>query len=113
AMQTQEFVLKALAHDRVDRAEWLVHQHERWLGGHRARDADALPLAARELRRIAVAHARRIEADKREELVDAGSNARVGPAEKPRDRGHVLADGSVREEPDLLDDVADPPAKLS
>src|SRR6266566_1414871 len=112
ALQLEELVLKTLADDRADRAEGLVHQHERRLGSHRARDADALALAARELRRIPVAHARGIETDEREELVDADSNARGRPAEKLRDGRHVLADGSVREEADLLDDVPDAPAEL-
>src|SRR5439155_21781967 len=107
ALQLEELVLKTLADDRVGRAEGLVHQHERRLGSHRARDADALPLAARKLRRIPVAHARWIEADEREELVDAGSNTRGSPAEELRDGRHGLADGSVREEAALRDDVAD------
>ena len=40
-----------VAHDRVDRAERLVHQHQRRVRGERARKADALALAAGELRR--------------------------------------------------------------
>ena len=56
-LQLEEFILESLAHDRVDRAERLVHEHERRLGSHRARDADALALAPRKLRRIPVAHA--------------------------------------------------------
>ena len=40
----QELVLQARAHDRVDRAERLVHQHQRRVGGERAREADALAL---------------------------------------------------------------------
>jgi len=46
AVQSQEFVLQALAHDRVDGAEWLVHEHDWRLGGHGARDAYALAFAA-------------------------------------------------------------------
>ena len=49
ALQPQELVLQALAGDRVDRAERLVHEHERRVGGQGARDADALALAAGEL----------------------------------------------------------------
>src|SRR5437867_2874760 len=71
-----------------------------------------LPLAARKLRRIAVAHAGGVETDEREQLVDAGARARLWPSEKLGDRRHVLADGSVRKETDLLDDVPDAPAEL-
>ena len=37
------------ARDRIERAERLVHQQHRRIGGERARDADALPLSARQL----------------------------------------------------------------
>ena len=50
-----QLVLQALAVDRVDGAERLVHEHERGVAGQRAGDADALALAARELGGIAVA----------------------------------------------------------
>ena len=49
ALQAQELVLEPLAHDRVDRRERLVHQHERRIRGQRPGHADALPLAAGEL----------------------------------------------------------------
>ena len=39
------------ARDRVERAEWLVHQEDRRVGRERARHADALALAAGELAR--------------------------------------------------------------
>ncbi len=45
-LQPEELVLQSLAVDRVDRAEGLVHQHHRWVGGKRPRDPDALLLAA-------------------------------------------------------------------
>ena len=54
-LQAQELVLQLRARDRIDRAERLVHQHDRRIGGERTRDADPLALAARELGRIAVA----------------------------------------------------------
>jgi hypothetical protein len=50
-LQAQELVLQARAGDRVDGAEGLVHQHQRRIGSQRARDADALALAAAELAR--------------------------------------------------------------
>ena len=53
ACRREELVLQARAVDRVDRPERLVHQHQRRVGGERARDADALALPARELRRVA------------------------------------------------------------
>src|SRR5256886_16224883 len=112
ALQAEELVLETLAHDRVDRREGLVHEHQRRLGRHRPRDADALALAARELRGIAAAHALGIEADEPHELVDARLDALLRPAQKARDGRDVLGDGLMREESGLLDHIADPPAKL-
>ena len=108
ALEAQELVLEALAVDRVDGAEGLVHQHQRRVHGQRARHPDPLPLAARELRR------------------DSGRESRCGsrltsssswstrarmrspvPAEQARDGGDVVGHGEVREEANLLDRVAD------
>ena len=106
-LQAQELVLEALAVDRVDRAERLVHQHQRRVGGERAGDADALALAAGELRGIArapcPAAARSGPAARSTRAVDAA----LVPAEQPRDGGDVVADRAVREQADLLDHVAD------
>ena len=62
-LQAQELVLQALAVDRVDGAERLVHEHQRRVGGQGARHAHALALAAGELRGVAVARLGRVEAD--------------------------------------------------
>ena len=66
-LQAEELVLQALAVDRVDRAEGLVHQHHQGVGGERPGDADALLLAAGELRRVAVGELG-VEADQLEQL---------------------------------------------
>ena len=63
----------------------------RRVGGERAGDADPLALAARELRRVAVARCSRVEADELEQLVDARARcASLVPAEQPRHGGDVL-----------------------
>ena len=66
-LQAEELVLQALAVDRVDRAEGLVHQHHQRVGGERPGDADPLLLAAGELRRVALAELR-VEADQLHQL---------------------------------------------
>ena len=86
-LQAQELVLQALAVDRVDRAERLVHEHQRRVGGERAGDADALALAAGELRRVARRGSRAVEADELEQLVDAG--ARCARLSQPSRLGTV------------------------
>ena len=94
------------------RAERLVHQHHRRIGGERARDADALLLSAGQLARIAVAIAargpcRRARAARRRARAMRASS-------QPSSRGTVAMfsrDRPVREEPDLLDHVADAAAQ--
>ena len=110
-VQAQEVVLQAVARDRVDRAERLVHEHDRLAGGHRAGDADALALAAGELARVALGVAL-LEADELEQLADARADALLVPAQQPRHRPDVVLHAHVREQADLLEDVADPAAQL-
>ena len=49
----------------------------------------------------------RLEPDERQHLLDARRDPRLRPAEQGRHRRDVLGDAHVREQPDLLDDVAD------
>ena len=111
-LEAQELVLEALADDRVDGAEGLVHEHQRRVRGEGPRHADALALATRELAGIAVAVPGRIEADQGQQLVDAVTNSAAFPAQQARDDRHVVADRQVRQQAHLLDDVADPPPQL-
>src|SRR6266550_5121847 len=48
---------------RIQRAEWLVHQNDSGPQDQRARDRDALSHSARQLRRVLLRVARRIESD--------------------------------------------------
>ena len=111
SLQRQEFVLQARSVDRIDRAERLVHQHQRRVGRERPRHAHALALPAGQLSGIAVAHAIPVETDEVEQLLNARRDATLAPAEQARNRGHVLGDSLMREQPDLLDHVADLPAQ--
>ena len=86
-LQAQELVLQPLAVDRVDRAERLVHQHQRRVGRQRPGHADALALAARELRRVAVARRSAVEADELEQLVARARAMRS--LSQPSSRGTV------------------------
>ena len=95
------------AGDRVDRAERLVHQDHGRVGRQAAGHADPLLLPAGELARVAVAVARRVEADQVEQLVDAARGPLRVPAEQLGHDRDVARDAHVREEAAALDDVAD------
>ena len=105
-LEAQELVLELLAVDRVDGPERLVHQHHTGVGGERARHPDALLLAARELRRVAVAK-RRVDPHQAHQLLDPSVDAGSIPTAQPRNGGDVVGDRAVGEQPDLLDHVAD------
>ena len=75
--------------------------------GERTREADALALTAGELGREALPVLLRVEPDELEQLADALPDPLPLPAEQPRHRPDVPLHRHVREEADLLDDVAD------
>ena len=91
ALEAQELVLQPGAGHGVDRAERLVHQQHRRVGGERAGDADALALPAGELRRVAVAVRAGFEADELEQLVDAGVDPVAAPSRAGRGTVATLA----------------------
>ena len=105
-LQAQELVLQALATDRVDRAEGLVHQHHQRVRGKGTGDADPLLLAARELRRVALAELG-VETDQLDQLGGPRPRPLLLPAEQLRHGADVLGDRAVGEEADLLDHVTD------
>jgi hypothetical protein len=111
-LQAQELRLQPLADDRVDGRERLVHQEHGGVAGEGARHPGPLALPAGELMRVAVPVHGGVEAHQREQFLDAGPGAGTIPAEQAGHGAHVGADGLVREEPDVLDDVADAAAQL-
>ena len=111
-LQAQELRLQPLADDRVDRGERLVHQQHGRVPAQRPGDAGALALATGELVRVAVAVHGRVQPDQGQQLLDPVADALLVPAQQPGDGAHVGADRLVREEPHVLDDVADPAPQL-
>ena len=98
ALQAQELVLQLLAHDRVDGAERLVHQHHRRVGGQRPGDADALLLAAGQLGRVALGERRVAGRPARAAPSPAARAFALSLAEQQRHGRDVVDDGAVREE---------------
>ena len=118
AVDARQLDLHLLAELEVERPERLVEeQHGRSLG-ERARQRDTLRLAARQLRRVAVAVLR--QADQLEVLRDALTDLAVRQALHPQAERDVVGDGHVREQRVVLEDrvdvalvrgqVVDPPA---
>jgi hypothetical protein len=96
----------------IGSSERLVHQHDPGVRRQRARHADPLLLAAAELPGFLLPVDPGVEIHQFQKLVDPGADARLGPAQFHRDRGDVLGHRHVREQADLLDDVADVQAQL-
>ena len=86
-LDAADFALQRLAGRRVERAEGLVHEHDVRVGRERARDADALLLAARELVRELRAEFAGIEPQEMQQLVDARLDPR--PSASASRRGTV------------------------
>ena len=108
ALEPEQLVLEAVAGDRVDGAEGLVHEQDVRIGAERPGDAHALALAAAELRRAAGARSPSPAGAMRSSSSSTRAWVRcLRPAEQPRHGRDVLGDRLVREEAHLLDDVAD------
>jgi hypothetical protein len=96
ALQRADLVAQVDPHRGVERRQRLVQQQQPGRGGERARQRDALLLAARELRREAAAAAR--QAHQAEQLVDARGDP--GPSLAPVHQAirHVLRHRQVGEQ---------------
>ncbi len=85
-LQPLELDVQLRLGDRIERAERLVHQQQRRIRGQRARQADALPLSARQFVGPSIAVGRRRQADHRQQLVDARDHFAPGHS---RSRGTI------------------------
>src|ERR1700760_4235242 len=107
-LEPDQLVLQGVADDGVDRAERLVHEQHRRVRGQGPGHADALLLAAGQLVGVAPGHVL-VQADQVHQLAGPVPGLGLVPALEQRDGGDVVLDRAVREQPGLLDDVADAP----
>ena len=84
----------------------------RGLGGERPRDADPLPLAAGELAGQAVAMTRAVSWTRSSSSSTRAVILSEARAEQLRRDGDILGDAQMREQPAVLEDVADAAAQL-
>ncbi len=103
--QGAKFALKFGTGDGIERAERLVHQKNRRIGGEGTRDPHTLALAARKFVGAAMRKFVRIEANQQEHFLDAGGRARDVPFLQSGHEGYVLGDREMGEEAGFLDDV--------
>src|SRR5664280_2415492 len=99
---------RTAARHGVERAERLVHEEERRLRGERARHADALSLASRQLSRISRPELLGRKADPRKQIVDTRVDPVTLPPQELRHDGDIPGDRVMRKEARLLDHIADP-----
>ena len=111
ASKVAQHVLHLGAGERIERAEGLVHQEDRRVGGEGAGQADALALASGELMRIAAAKTAGLEADRGEQLEAAGIAFCARAALSFKHQASVALDGEMREEAGLLDHITDAAAQ--
>ncbi len=112
AVDTQEFFLKSVAGNGVERAKWLVHKHGRWLCRQRPRQANPLLLTAGELGGVAASIRLGGQPDQVEQLLNPPVDPRFLPFEQSGNRGDVVRYPHVREKPGLLDHISNLPAQL-
>ena len=100
-LDADEIGLQCLAGRDVERAERLVHQQDRGLDGERARQRNALPLAARKLVRKALRGF--AQADARERLLGAGFSLRACQRQLFQSETDVREDAPPRQQPRILE----------
>ena len=111
-LQVEQLALQAAAHDRVDRAERLVHEQHRRIGGQRPGHADALLLARPTAPPGSGAAASRSRPTR---STSSSTRAAVRALSQPSSLGTVAMFCAIvrcGNRPDLLDDVADAAAQL-
>ena len=104
-VETAQPLAELLPHARVERAERLVEEQHLRLDRERARERHALPLAAGELRRIALAEP--LELHELEQLVHALADLRLRPLAHRQAERDVVGDRHVLERRVVLEDEAD------
>ena len=106
-VQAAQPLAQVLADAGVERAERLVQQQHLGLDGQCAGQRHALPLAARELRRVAVAQA--LQVDQVDQLGHPVLDLGLRPAPDLQAERDVLGDGHVLERRIVLEHEADAP----
>ncbi|MNI52301.1 hypothetical protein D3C73_1070670 [compost metagenome] len=111
-LQAQEFTLQLFPGDGIRGTEGFVHEHHGRIRGQGPRNANTLLLPAGQLARVAGGERFGVKLDDGQQLFDAVPRALLVPAQELGHHRDVLRDGHMREQADLLDDVADPTAQL-
>ncbi len=111
-LDAAELGVQLAARQRVERAEWLVHQQHRRIGSERPRDTDPLPLTAGQLVGPPRAELRRRQPDQIEQLLGAARNPLGRPPLELRHDGNVGAHRQVRKQPDVLQHEPDASTQL-
>ena len=95
----------------VERSEGLVHQQDRRVTRQGARHSHALPLAAGKLARVARKKLPGRQSDKFQHLAHPRVDFLRRPVFQLRHQANISFHREVREQPRLLDDIADAPTQ--
>ncbi len=110
-MQRAVVVAERVTRHRVERAEGFVHQDDARLRGERARNADALALAAGKFMRKAVAVLRAVELHQIEQFVDPRGDFGFRCPEQAGRDADIGRDAHMRKQAAALEHIADPAAQ--
>ena len=106
-LNAPEFGVQLRARQRIERAEWLVHQQYWRIDGEGARDPDALPLAPGELVGPTPGELLSVQADELEQRRDPSVDTLFRPALEARNDPDVPADCHMRKQSHLLQYISD------
>src|SRR5579883_1477818 len=106
ALKVEELLLQFEPRYRIQRAEGLIEQQQRRIGGQRSRYADALPLASGKLAGITPAEILRRQSHLLQQIISALRNVGGLPSFEFGNQADVFADREMGKESDFLDHVA-------
>ncbi len=111
-MQPQKFILEIIPGNGIHCPKGFVHQHDRRIDRHGPGHTHALHLSPAKLGGIFAAGCLRIKADNLQQFVRPRLDLLLGPAVKTGHYGDIVSNCAMRQQPDLLDHIADPHPQL-
>ena len=104
-LESEEFVLKAVSRNRINRAKRLIHKQHIRIGSQRSGYPHALSLTTRQLFRVSITIDSRVHRHEVQHFINAFIDAGFIPAQQFGHRRDVFGNRSVREQANLLNHI--------
>src|SRR5262249_21333756 len=111
--QFSELSLQTCSGQRIQCAEWLIEQQQRWVTGERARSPDALPLTTGQFAWIPIRKSLCVQSHQCKKFNHTIADSFFGPADERWHQPNIASNREVRHQPTFLYDVTDMSSQLN